>query len=113
MIEKLYSEYDTDITIVSNQGKTFDEDEIDLNRLLNASGSHFMVSTWHSNKYRTNAYINTLWQDCNSVTKTHFYHVGAKEENRNEMLEALILSYQPNEVIEETAKLEYMQLSMF
>jgi DNA adenine methylase len=90
-----------------------EEDEIDLNKLLNQSGSHFMVSTWHSNKYRTNAYINTLWQKCNSVTKTHFYHVGAKEENRNEVLEALILNYEPNEVIEEIAKLEYTQLAMF
>ena len=72
-----------------------------------------MVSTWHSNKYRTNEYIHTLWQKCNSVTKTHFYHVGAKEENRNEVLEALILNYEPNEVMVEMEKLEYMQLSMF
>ncbi len=38
MIEKLYSEYDTDITIVSNQGKTFDEDEIDLIKISRIEG---------------------------------------------------------------------------
>jgi lipoprotein-releasing system permease protein len=38
MIEKLYSEYDTDITIVSNQGKTFDEDEIDLKKISSVEG---------------------------------------------------------------------------
>jgi len=38
MIEKLYSEYDTDITIVSANSKTFDEDEIDLKRISGIEG---------------------------------------------------------------------------
>ncbi len=90
-----------------------EQDELDLHHLLHKSGSQFMVSTWHSNKYRTNEYIRTLWQECKVVTRTHFYHVGAKEENRNEMLEALILNYEPNEVILDTIKSKSLQLEMF
>jgi DNA adenine methylase len=90
-----------------------EQDELDLNALLNASESHFMVSTWHSNKYRTNEYLNTVWQNYNKVTMSHFYHLGAKEANRNEMLEALILNYEPNATIADTQKILSMQLQMF
>jgi DNA adenine methylase len=30
------------------------------------------------------------------VTKEHFYHVGAKEDNRNSMLEALVMNFSPD-----------------
>ena len=38
MIEELYSEYDTDITIRSEVGKTFNEKQIDLEKLLAVDG---------------------------------------------------------------------------
>lgn len=38
MIEKLYSDYDPDITITSSQGKTFDESMIDLSKVNHVSG---------------------------------------------------------------------------
>ena len=90
-----------------------EEDELDLNALLNASESHFMVSTWHSNKYRTNKYLNTVWQNYNKVTMSHFYHLGAKEANRNEMLEALILNYDINPIIAKIPKIINTQLQIF
>lgn len=38
MIEKLYSEYDTDITIRAKYGKTFNENRINLDTLVNITG---------------------------------------------------------------------------
>jgi DNA adenine methylase len=35
------------------------------------------------------------------LTKEHFYHVGAKEENRKPMLEALVTNYTPKHLYEE------------
>ena len=35
------------------------------------------------------------------LTKEHFYHIGAKEENRKPMLEALVMNYTPKHLHEE------------
>jgi len=53
----------------------------------------FILSTWHSNKYRENEYLKTIWKKFELVTKEHFYHLGGSESNRNSMLEALILNH--------------------
>ena len=60
-----------------------------INGLVN-SGAKFILSTWLSNKYRTNEYVFDIWKDCNVATKEHFYHVGGKETNRNAVYEALL-----------------------
>ncbi|HOV32583.1 MAG TPA: DNA adenine methylase [Candidatus Hydrogenedens sp.] len=70
-----------------------DEQEISLHKILVKSGAKFILSTWHSNKYRFNKYINTLWSGLYLLTKEHFYYVGASEKNRNPMLEALISNF--------------------
>jgi DNA adenine methylase len=70
------------------------EQESELFRLLSICPGRFILSTWHSNKYRRNPYIDQLWANFCIVTKDHFYHVGAKETNRNPMLEALVMNYQ-------------------
>lgn len=67
--------------------------ERQLHDSLMKSGCKFMVSTWHHNQYRTNSFIESLWSDCNYITQEHFYHVGAKEKNRNPMVEALLFNY--------------------
>ena len=54
-----------------------------------------MLSTWDENKYRKNDYIDTVWKGCYKLNKEHFYHVGAKEANRNSMMEALLMNYDP------------------
>jgi len=64
--------------------------EIRLHQLLSTTKAKFILSTWHSNQYRENPYINSLWSDFFIYTKEHFYHVGASEKNRNPMLEALV-----------------------
>ncbi len=70
-----------------------EESEIILHKALIESGSKFMLSTWDHNDYRTNEYIRTVWRDCHKITREHFYHVGAKETNRNPVVEALLTNY--------------------
>lgn len=67
-----------------------EEEEITLKELLLNTGAKFILSTWLSNKYRTNEYIFSVWKDCYVSTKEHFYHVGGKESNRNSVYEALL-----------------------
>ena len=71
------------------------EDEERLFGCLSETKAKFILSTWHSNKYRTNEYLDTLWSTFHIVTKEHFYHVEAKEDNRNSMLEALVMNFHP------------------
>lgn len=54
--------------------------------------SKFAISTWLRNKYRENANVEQWYGGLPMKTLTHFYHLGAQEELRNEMTEALILS---------------------
>ena len=67
-----------------------EEEENSLRNGLINSGADFILSTWLSNKYRTNRYIFDIWKDCYVSTKEHFYHVGGKETNRNAVYEALL-----------------------
>jgi DNA adenine methylase len=67
-----------------------EEEEIVLNKGLVDSNCKFILSTWLSNKYRTNDYVFSVWKDCFVATKEHFYHVGGKETNRNAVYEALL-----------------------
>lgn len=71
-----------------------EEDEYELNQRLYRSGAKFILSTWLSNKYRTNDYVFSIWKDCNISTKEHFYHVGGKEVNRNAVYEALLTNFE-------------------
>ena len=70
-----------------------EKSEIALHDALTNSKAKFMLSTWHHNKYRVNKYIDDVWDGCFAVTQEHFYHVGAKEENRNPVVEALLTNY--------------------
>jgi len=73
-----------------------ESDEFSLHKLLTKSQGKFILSTWHSNDFRKNDYIETLWRDLHIHTKAHFYHIGGSEENRNPMLEALITNFACN-----------------
>lgn len=67
--------------------------EIKLHKLLTESKANFMLSTWSHNDFRKNEYIETVWKDCRKITQQHFYHIGAKEKNRNAVVEALLTNY--------------------
>jgi DNA adenine methylase len=93
-----------------------EEDELDLKKYLEATNCNFGISTWHSNSYRSNEYLQTLWADYNIATTQHFYHVGAKESNRNEVLEALITNCNVSEdlyIKKRKAEKEILQLELF
>jgi len=76
-----------------------EEEEVELNNGLVNSKAKFILSTWLSNKYRTNDYIFSIWGDSFIATKEHFYHVGGKESNRNSVNEALISNVNLNSSI--------------
>ncbi len=69
------------------------ESEERLNELLSRSNNPFMLSTWDYNQYRKNEYIDKLWGFCKKISKEHFYFIGAKETNRNQIMEALLINY--------------------
>lgn len=66
-----------------------------LHRLLMEHSGRFMLSTWDYNQYRRNPYLSSIWLDCHKTNVDHFYHLGAKEDNRKPMVEALLTNYVP------------------
>lgn len=72
-----------------------------LFEILRQSPCRFILSTWHSNQYRENVFLETLWSGFQVLTKEHFYHIGAKEKNRKPMLEALVMNFTPKDSHEE------------
>lgn len=70
--------------------------EVLLHDILIKSNAKFMLSTWDHNDFRRNEYIDSVWGDCEKITREHFYHLGGKEENRNPVVEALLTNYPPS-----------------
>lgn len=72
--------------------------ESDENCLINQLKNlpcKFILSTWHSNQFRTNLAIEKQWTESrfNIHTRQHFYHVGSKESLRHPITEALITNF--------------------
>ncbi|ULA63307.1 MAG: Modification methylase EcoRV [Nitrospira sp.] len=80
--------------------------EEQLHQSLSGFKGRFILSTWHHNDFRENDYITSLWSDFTVLTKEHFYHVGGKEENRNPVVEALVINFdtEVGEDVEERAE---------
>ena len=76
-----------------------EEEEFDLHASLTETGGPFIMSTWLKNRYRVNDFVFSLWSDCSILVKEHFYHVGAKESNRNAVFEALLVNFQAKDSI--------------
>lgn len=70
-------------------------DEASLFEVLKKTKAKFVLSTWHSNDFRENLELLKYSADFEIVTKQHFYHVGAREKNRNPMNEAIVLNFEP------------------
>jgi len=87
-----------------------EKEEITLNQGLSNSNAKFILSTWLSNKYRTNEYVFSIWKDCWISTKEHFYHVGGKEANRNAVYEALLSNVKLANSISSTEMLSRINL---
>lgn len=92
-----------------------DKEEQELFDLLSSTPAKFILSTWHSNKYRHNVMLEKHSSQFLILTKEHFYHVGAIEDNRNAMLEAIVLNYTPTRLQDqdtETLSKEVKQLRL-
>lgn len=63
----------------------------ELLEALMSSEVGFALSTWSHNKYRRNEFLDHLPDGLRVTTKSHFYHLGSSEENRNAIEEALII----------------------
>ncbi len=88
-----------------------EEHEKALFHALSNTQSKFILSTWHHNNYRENEYIKSLWCKFNILTREHFYHVGASENNRNPMIEAIVTNYDTSQYeIQEEEKQEQLML---
>jgi DNA adenine methylase len=87
-----------------------DRHEKSLYEVLCNTPARFILSTWHHNEYRRNEYIDSLWSRFNILTREHFYHVGAKEENRNPMIEAIVTNYDVCAEYFEDEKIEQLEL---
>lgn len=72
-----------------------DADEDALASQLGSLPCDFMLSTWHSNEFRTNTAIERNWTDSrfHLLMREHYYHVGSTEELRHPMIEALITNF--------------------
>ena len=76
-----------------------EDDERDLAGLLARTPARFIISTWHSNEHRHNQSLDKYWTGFTTLTREHFYHVGAREKNRKPMLEALVLKSEPKDFL--------------
>lgn len=72
-----------------------DDDEQGLAALLSDIPARFILSTWHSNEFRTNSLIAKNWSanGFHIFTREHFYHVGSREDLRHPIIEALITNF--------------------
>ncbi len=68
-----------------------EQDAVELARRVRALPCGFALSLWKENRYRKNHHL-ALWADF-TVERVfeHFYHVGATEELRHPMVEALLI----------------------
>lgn len=91
-----------------------EEDEAKLTSVLKSLPCHFLLSTWHSNKYRVNPVISKTWSTppFEITTVEHFYHVGSSEDLRNSMTEAIIGNYPLSAVDQEEIVLQQKMLEL-
>ncbi|MGN1458326.1 MAG: Dam family site-specific DNA-(adenine-N6)-methyltransferase [Acutalibacteraceae bacterium] len=90
-----------------------EQSEIKLHNCLVTSDKPFILSTWDYNQYRSNEYIQKIWGLCNKINIEHFYYVGAKEENRKPIVEALLSNYKITALENKALELKDMEQLTF
>ena len=85
-----------------------EEDEDDLGGRLSSLRCGFVLSTWHSNEFRSNLAMEKRWgrEPFFIFTKEHFYHVGSSEDLRHPMLEALVTNFSTKRCETESAPVQ-------
>jgi DNA adenine methylase len=69
-----------------------DQEASDLAVAVRNLPAGFAYSMWKENEYRENPHLLEHFGDYPTVTREHFYHVGATEDLRNAMNEALVVA---------------------
>ena len=72
------------------------KDEDDLTQWLKNALCRWALSTWHSNEFRENETAlgwESLGYHCHKIE--HYYHVGASEDLRHPMIEAVFTNFDP------------------
>ncbi len=67
------------------------EDATQLEGELKSLPCPFLYSMWSENKYRKNDRLHDAFSEYEICTFSHFYHLGATEDLRNGMTEALVV----------------------
>lgn len=70
-----------------------EEQEHALFEALMYTPAKFVLSTWLRDKNRENPYMEDLWSRYHVRTREHFYCVGPKAENRNNVTEVLVCNF--------------------
>lgn len=68
-----------------------DEEACRLESRLKRLPCPFLYSMWSENKYRKNERLHKIFSEYEIKTFSHFYHLGATEDLRNKMVEALVV----------------------
>lgn len=74
-------------------GEWPEEEAIQLASYAHNTTAKVLLSMWKENKYRKNEHLFDFWNDFNIIEKEHFYHIGAKEVNRNPITEVLAKNF--------------------
>lgn len=72
-------------------GEWSEEDAIALSEYSKKTPANVCLSMWRENKFRRNEHLYEYWNDYCWHDINHFYHIGAKESNRHEMIEVLAI----------------------
>ena len=69
-----------------------EEDAVELPNVARRLPCGVALSMWKQNRYRTNQHLPEHWSWLEERTEEHFYHIGATEQLRNSMTEALMIT---------------------
>jgi DNA adenine methylase len=72
-------------------GQWSEADAVELSRVARDLPCGFALSMWLENRHRRNRHLDEHWSGLELRVCEHFYHVGSREDLRNEMDEALVI----------------------
>ncbi|MDO4909604.1 MAG: Dam family site-specific DNA-(adenine-N6)-methyltransferase [Corynebacterium sp.] len=74
-------------------GEWPEEEAIALADAAHQTSARVCLSHWKENKFRRNEHLFDHWADFHWHEQSHFYHLGAKENNRHAIVEVLATNY--------------------
>ena len=72
-------------------GEWPEEEAVELSIMAHETEASVCLSMWKENEFRSNKHLFEYWSDFKWVEQKHFYHIGAKEDNRHPMTEILAI----------------------